>query len=128
MNESTNRPGEAARYVRALADALALRDWTFELLPEPCDVGFNAQIEPLRGRKRAVLRLCANFFSLTPEQQRHALTHELLHAHLAPCGFVALDALPKRAFSMFTVSLEYGVDGLADALAPLLPLPAFDEE
>jgi hypothetical protein len=109
--------------LRVLADALALRDWNFVVSPEPCAPQFNAQIEPVFGRKLATLRVRADFLCLTPHQQRHSLTHELLHCHLAPTQAVAREVLPKRALGTFTVNLEYGVDGLADAVAPLLPLP-----
>lgn len=108
---------------RLLADALALRDWNFVVSPEPCAPRFNARIEPTFGRKLATLHVRADFLCLAPHEQRHALTHELLHCHFAPACDVAREVLPKRALGAFIVNLEYGVDGLADALAPLLPLP-----
>lgn len=110
-------------YLRVLADCLALRDWSFALLEEPAPDSFAAQIQPLRGRKHAEIRLSAYFSAFPPETQRHCLVHELLHCHLAPCGFVAQDSLEPSIASAFVVSLEYGVDGLADAIAPLMPLP-----
>lgn len=112
-----------APYLRQLADALALRDWSFALLEEAAADGFAAQIQPLRGRKRAEIRLGADFLSLSPDRQRHCLTHELLHCHFAQCGFVAEETLTPSLQSCLVLSLEYGVDGLADCLAPLLPLP-----
>lgn len=112
-----------ARYLRVVADLMALRDWSFSLSSVPCEEGKNAQIAPTPGRKHAELRLSAHFFALSPQAQRHCLLHELIHCQLAQCQFVAEQALPKRSFHMWLTSLEYGVDGIADAVAEYFPLP-----
>jgi len=114
---------ELCPYVRILADCLALRDWSFAFGALPAPAPYQAQITPLRGRKHAEIRLCEGFFILAGAVQRRCLVHELLHCHLAPCGFVAQDALGPNFQGVFVLNLEYGVDGLADAIAPLLPLP-----
>ena len=69
---------------------------------------------------------------MSPVDQRHTLTHELAHCHLFALvesaavfdGFLPGD-LGEAAAAMRVVEVERAVDGLADGLAPSLPLPYF---
>ncbi len=119
------------RYVRQVADGLRLRDWTVNVerdAPENPDAGGSVRI--IYGRKLAYIRVCSDFASYTPQEQRHTVIHELIHIHLEPaCNIVLNDvreylgrAADDLLWSGFKRSMEYGVDGLADAVAPLLPL------
>ena len=78
-------------------------------------------MHPVEGRKYANLRLGECFLVDAAEEQRHTIVHELLHCHLGPMTRMieAHDGMPPAAM----LALEYCVDGLADAIAPLLPLP-----
>jgi hypothetical protein len=118
-------------YVRAIADALLLRDWRFELPfdPPPSPNAF-AQVRPVYGRRIAQLWFCRDFADLEPEKIRHVVTHELLHVVTdqitstlenagerlvgAPAFAVLWEATRERS--------EQATDQLADALAPHLPL------
>ncbi len=111
-----------APYVRQLADTLRLRDWRIEVYEDaPADSTATASVCPVNGRKYAVVRFGESFLTDEPADQRHTIVHELLHCHLGPmCRMIeAHDGLPPAA----NLAMEYCVDGLADAIAPLLPLP-----
>jgi hypothetical protein len=109
-------------YVRQLADILHLRDWQIEIYDDsPSDGDALASCQPVSGRKLGIIRLAESFLTDEPAAQRHTLTHELLHCHFGPPWRMleAHNALPPAAL----MAMEYGIDGVADAIAPLLPLP-----
>ena len=109
-------------YVRQLADMLRLRDWRVEVSEEgPGASDAIASCAPVQGRKYAVIRLAESFLTDPPADQRHTLTHELLHCHFGPfCRAIeSVDAMSAP----ISLAMEYCVDGLADAIAPLLPMP-----
>jgi hypothetical protein len=108
-------------YLRQIADLLRLRDWRLVILEELPPADAIASCAPVEGRKYAVLRFGESFLADTPEEQRHTIAHELLHCHLGPmCRMIeAHEGMPPAA----RLAMEYCVDGLADAVAPLLPLP-----
>jgi hypothetical protein len=111
-----------APYVRQLADILHLRDWRIDINEDaPSGQDAIASCQPVTGRKYAVLRLSESFLSDPKPDQRHTLTHELLHCHLGPMHRMLEQSgdLPAAAL----LAIEYCVDGLADAIAPLLPEP-----
>ena len=110
-----------APYVRQLADILRLKDWRIQVLEDLPPENALASCAPVEGRKYANLRLGECFLVDAAEEQRHTIVHELLHCHLGPMTRMieAHDGMPPAAM----LALEYCVDGLADAIAPLLPLP-----
>jgi hypothetical protein len=119
------QPSRRARYggyCCFLRDKLCLRDWQL-LLSEEQPSGENsiASIEPIYGRKFATLRMSEGFLNDTPSEQRHTLVHELLHCHLAPLQ--RLIEANNEMTQAYKMAIEYAVDGLADAIAPLLPVP-----
>jgi hypothetical protein len=91
------------------------------LLEEAAPDGFAAQIQPLRGRKRAQIRLGAVSPCFYPTD---SATRS--HTSFAPASgamrFRRGGGDERNAFAAFVVSLEYGIDGLADAIAAV-PLP-----
>lgn len=119
------------RYIRHMANQLGLRDWTLTLETSGCPDDALACVTPTEGRKLAIIRLCDDWLDLTADDQRHCIAHELIHCHFDSAdNIVRLDARPQMSQSAYDVMLagfvrqmEYGVDGLADAIAPLLPLP-----
>ncbi len=124
---------QLSAYIRQLADLLGLKDWDIELLSEPADGDLNAQVQPIIGRKCATINVCSTWWSLSLEEMRQTTAHELIHLHFANCLHVVEIDLAKAGVlgsSAFRVlretcirQQEYGVDGLATAIAPLLPLP-----
>ena len=107
---------------------MALRDWHFVLSGVAPAKGRAAEIVPIYGRKWAELRLSPEFACLAPEVQRHTLVHELIHCHLAAAQCYADAMLRKAARHAFDMNVEIGIDGLADAIAPLMPLPQQPDE
>lgn len=128
---------ELAKYVRAAADALGLRDWTIHLeegtLPERKGVTegmrWNAACESVPGRKHATLTFAPYFAEGSPTEVRNTVVHELVHCHFAALWHQArmdlLDHFGQQGYDVFVASfernLEYGVDAVAEALAPRLP-------
>jgi hypothetical protein len=114
-----------AGYVREVADRLRLRDWAVVVKDDgPEDGDAHASCHCVYGRKLALIRLSDGFLDDPPEGQRHSVVHELLHCHLDDGYWFAYGRMPngeaKEAFERF---VEKGIDGLADAIAPLMPLP-----
>ena len=111
-----------APYVRQLADILRLRDWRVDVYEDaPSDPTASASCNPIDGRKFAVVRFAESFLNDNAADQRHTIAHELLHCMLGPLTRM-IEAREAMSPEM-KLTLEYTVDGLADAIAPLLPMP-----
>ncbi len=118
------------RYVRWIADAMELRDWTIHLADAPCDPEYSAKVELTEGRKHATISFNPRFREGAAEDQRQTIVHELVHCHFAlPWRMVQTDLLQplgQETYSIFCDSfrrtLEYGVDAVADAIAKHMPL------
>jgi hypothetical protein len=124
MPTSRARP-EWQPYVRHLADRLGLKDWQVFVLDElPATDSAYARIEIPHGRKYANVTLSNNMLKGTEEEQRHAIVHELLHCHFAFGDRAARTMLSERDYGIYEDGFELGVDGVAVAIAPLLPLPS----
>lgn len=118
-----------ARYVRTCANGMGLRDWDFEIMHEPPVADQVAEIRVHEARRYARLWFCAGFRRLPPEQQRHAVVHELVHPHLSEMHFVLLalrDDLGMLRFTPihdnFNRAEEKAVDALASVISPSLPM------
>lgn len=134
----TDRDWEAlSRYVRWVANAMELRDWTLDLQRRPCDRGAIASIHPTFGRKVADIYFDEHFRTLVPEVQRHTVVHELIHCHLEPAANMVYKDLEEQLskpadqifWNGFNRQIEYGVDALANVIAahmPLIEWPASD--
>lgn len=117
-------------YIRHVADRMELRDWTLHLDSDPCHDSNNASMNSIYGRKIARIRVHEGFRTWEPERQRHAIVHELVHCHLwSATEMVQCDLaehLKKQGdrifWDGFRRQVEYGVDGLASAIAKHLPL------
>jgi hypothetical protein len=114
--------------VDRLKTVLRLADWTVEVQDDPADDDVVASINPVYGRKLATLYLCADWDERPEGEQRHTLVHELIHCHFAvPGDMVRLDLLRHLGQATYEVfwaafrrEVEFAVDGLADAFAPLI--------
>lgn len=60
-----------------------LRDWHLHISDDVIgsDESAFASIYPTDGRKLAVIKVCDEFFTASPEDRLHALIHELTHLH-----------------------------------------------
>lgn len=114
-----------APYIRDIADRLRLRDWTIELSDEGTgNDDLVALVRVADGRRFARLYLSDAFLDLTPERHRHTVVHEMLHLHFGWAGNWAREKIAGDSERDTFVRLhEIGIDGLADAIAPLMPLP-----
>ena len=120
-----------ARYARAVADRAGLRDWMIEVEHDPVD-GALAQVR-LHADRRQLRLAFADGFELEPEDdQRHAITHELVHPHLRDL-FATVESAAQEEFSGSAYRLYIGavrrdvertVDAVAEALAPGMPFPS----
>lgn len=126
---TTKQHRSLARYIARLAVEMGLRDWTFNYHTEPCEDHALASVDTVYGRKIANVAVCADFDEQTPETQRNAVVHELIHVHFAYERQVVHDLtehLGNRRGSLahdgYSLAHEYGVDGLADAIAQFYPL------
>lgn len=123
-------------YVRWMADAMELRDWTFTIAHEPPDdQKFSAVVDCLYGRKRATISFCKDFLTThRPEQIRATVCHELIHCHFKSIEWAYNNLQGSMDPTLFHViwcgihdQLEFGIDAMADAVAKHLPLPKWAE-
>lgn len=121
-------------YLRAVADRMGLRDWRIDVSLTPAGEEYQAAIQCTGEKRVAVVRLAHDFRKLDPEEQRHALVHELVHVHFH--GSVrALHALKvlvgEPAFHVAAeaheLAEEQAVDALAWVIASGMPMPPWCE-
>lgn len=110
-------------YVRRLADLMTLRDWRFAVVDEAADQGHNAQVSVTYGQKHARIWFAWDFAAKPPDEQRYVVVHELLHCHFDMADRIAGHGLKGGRKNAIRITLEHGVDDVARALAPHLPLP-----
>lgn len=121
---------ELADYVRATADELELRDWTFNVQKVPhADDDTFAETVVAFAQKRATITLCKDWPEIDEPKRRRIVAHELTHCHLDH-GFryledtleVLVGAAASRAIiNAAHVHLEIAVDAIAEAIARHLP-------
>jgi hypothetical protein len=116
-------------YFRALADLMGLRDWTFVLADgPPDDPNHGAAIVCVYGRRLGNVAISDAFLDADPAGRRITAVHELLHAHFAAMNQLLHDehregAIPDSLHRAYVLAMESGIDAVAEALAPHLPLP-----
>lgn len=123
-------------YVRWVADAIELRDWTFTINRALLvDDDALAKITCTYGRKLARIELTIHFWRAEPDEQRHIVCHELIHAHLQPTSWNLnniADHVSRREFAMLEDghkdAIEFATDALAAALAKHMPLPKLNHD
>lgn len=110
--------------VRAVADLIGLRDWTFEVRMGVLPPGTRAQCDCVEGRAFARITVGKDFFDLEPEEQNEALVHETIHPLMHPLMEHVQDLredLGLRQFQtierVFRRDLERIVDALTAAMA-----------
>jgi hypothetical protein len=111
-------------YVRALADRMGLKDWEATVSDQPPrSPTAMAGVFLHYGQRRADIHLGDSFLDEPTDLQRLHLAHELVHLHFAAADGVAEDWLDTSQYAGFLRLFEYGVDAVATAWAPHLPLP-----
>lgn len=135
-------------YVRYCADAMGLRDWTLRVDVasdedlrkiddhDGDDQVWGATCDPVRGRKYATISfgplVIQNLLEGDRESFRITVAHELTHCHFAMLweqlrhdlweGRVLAQDTYDQFIKSAERNMEYGVDGVAEAIAPRLPL------
>lgn len=125
-----------ALYLRITADMLGLRDHEVKLLREPATPGRIAECDVTAYRQAIHIRVGNEFLLMSASQQRHAVVHELLHAHFtALCSTVEQGVpawMPGKTYEMFhgmfERDLEVVVDTMTVLLCPLVDVPRLEDE
>lgn len=127
-------------YCRDLADQMGLRDWTITVaVEEPTspdrvdDATWCATSNSTPGRKVADLTFSPTIRDWKPEDVRNTVVHELVHPHFDPLFEMVREDLhthvSQSTYDVFCDGarrwLEYGVDAMAEIIAPSLPLIAW---
>ena len=116
---------------RSYADQLGLRNHTVEVRPDPPgDPRSLMECAIPEGREHIVLRARGDFRFQSEDEQRHALTHELVHVHVVVLEervqrelSAEIGGMAWRIFwSAYQGDVESLVDRLAALLAPQMPL------
>lgn len=127
------------KYLRAVADKLELRDWTVCLAignpggsnnARPDGLTWGASSDSIPGRKHVTVTFPEDVREWDLKILRQTTAHELIHAHFHPLSEMwRVDLHPHlhhQAYELFNDSatrwIEFGVEAMADALAPHLPL------
>ncbi len=119
---------EVYDYMHFLANNMALKDWTIELGWTSHDDDNYAANHLARVRKSSIIELSPNYWSQSPEDRRHTLTHELLHCHAN--AFYALvetarEVLGAQVWNVYEKSIddemERMVDAISDGISGLYP-------
>lgn len=119
-------------YVRLVADALGLTDWTIRVERRD-DEECTAECAAIYGRRYATIRFDSEFFAVSPEEQRVIVIHELLHCHHAPVDELIHHVLPtvmappqhEMFVGAYRINMERFIDPVAVVIAGLgaIPLP-----
>ena len=77
------RAQQLQEWVDEVRPLLGLPQWRITVLTEACDSEHNAYITWMLGKDRAEMRLARGFDERPEPDQRHTLTHELMHLHVS---------------------------------------------
>ncbi len=114
---------QARRYIRKIADLMGMKDWEVKLQETASEEGLSGSVQPIEGRKVAIMWLGVSFWLEAAEGQRNTICHELLHCHHAAADIIAITAMHHEVEPQWRLAMEYGIDGVATAWARMLPLP-----
>lgn len=131
---------ELKKYVRWVANEIGLRDWTFLVTvgevthatrnAPPDDAVWCAKCGPVPGRKYAEITFDSGIRTWPLEDIRHTVTHELTHCHFYGLWDTVrrdtINMLKQKVYDVWISGIErhmeYGVDAMADVIAPQMPL------
>lgn len=130
MTLSKKQRRRVGRYCREVANQLNLRDWTLEVMHDPCDDDSLASVNLTSNRRIAQISFCSRFADLSPEQQRETVVHELLHCHINDTTDYVHELktlIGEPAWKLWRAAhvetIELATDAIAGAVAPFMALP-----
>lgn len=128
VNDFTPEQADAIqKYINILAEMLDLGHWDIFLTHASAKDDTNASIHPVYGRHVAALSVNKGWFSYSREVQRNTILHELLHVvHNRQTEVIRTTKQRDEVWVTFERETELMVDGLANALEDLFPLPGQD--
>jgi hypothetical protein len=116
-------------WLRRQADRLGLRDWAIRMTAHaPTNENSWAESHIQDNSEETVVAVSKDWLTQDPEEQRHSLTHELLHCHFYPVTRMAerlwSSELGRRTEAVIEMAVqiteERALDRLARALSQLL--------
>lgn len=118
-------------YMRDMANLMGLRDWMLYLgHDEPDNPNAAASCYIEHRQNEAIVRFCKDWPSLSPQQLRRYVVHELLHCHFHalwyPVEHASSHLPPGVAYMLnegFQDAREITLDNIARSWAEHLPLP-----
>lgn len=119
-------------YVDELAATMGLADWAIKVSLEGCDDDNLAEISCSYAQRNAEMFLSENWETFPAEEKRATITHELVHALLAPYtqhidvlvkALIDREEMSRAASASLSHMEEMVVDQIAVAWAEKLPLP-----
>lgn len=114
---------EFGAYLKSLANLMRLGHWTLDISDKPPkNADAWASVTCWDGRFGATIYLSDGILTESPEDQRYVAIHELLHCHFAHPDKIAADDMSPVRREAWTLAMEYGVDAIAQAIAPFMPL------
>lgn len=123
------------RYMHKLKNMLKLSHWNITISPEFASDDALANVSITEWQHTAIITLHKDFRKDSPESLRGTLIHELLHCHLSAmsesCQEIlksskthdADDPIINAAITSIEYQGERAIDLIAEAIAPLFPLP-----
>ena len=111
--------------VNYLKDLMFLKDWTIVWDDDLGASHCSAMMSSIRGTKSGQIWFNDTYLGFKPKLQREIAVHELIHFHLEGAANYVMEHAPTDEYEAFIYLQEFGVDALAEALAPHLPLPKF---
>jgi hypothetical protein len=125
LSEKTTHDRRAWKpYFERLAARMRLAHWDLEISDEPPrNEDAYATVRCCYGRTLATIWLGDGFLRASPEEQRYVCVHELVHCYFAHADELAGGEMAGRVEEAWNLAMEYGVDAVAKALAPFMPMP-----
>lgn len=115
---------EFGAYVQLIAGKLRLGHWTIKIGDTPPkNADAWASVTCWEGRFGATVYLSDQILSEPPEEQRYVAVHELVHCFFAHSDRIAEADMSSARNDAWRLAMEYGVDAVAEAIAPHMPLP-----
>lgn len=119
-------------HLKDLATILLLQDWTIKVMWDKYCEEFDdsyATNTPIGDSRHCEVRFSKKFLELEDHEMTQVLVHELLHCHMFAVDDYAEEIVAelasKKTSAVFNLGhtklLETAIDGMADAIARLVP-------